>query len=184
VICATCHVAGDGPAEWALMGVSQLVDHLEATHHRYPWDELPHIAGLVDKVVSAHAERHAELYAVADTFHVLHAELVPHLQREETVLFPMIRGLATADELPSFHCGSIADPISVMLSDTTRPASCSSRCAKSPTATRPPDDGCPTYWTLYDAMSELDTDTHLHIHKENNLLFPAVTSVERRLVVG
>jgi iron-sulfur cluster repair protein YtfE (RIC family) len=28
----------------------------------------------------------------------------------------------------------------------------------------------------------METDTHLHIHKENNVLFPALVDAERRLV--
>ncbi len=176
--------ADDGPAEWAMMGLSQLVDHLETTHHRYLWDELPRIAGLVEKVVAAHAERHPELYAVADTFHALHAELVPHLQKEETVLFPMIRELATADELPSFQCGSVANPISEMLREHDQAGELLLTLREITGEYRAPDDGCSTYWTLYDALAHLEADTHLHVHKENNLLFPAVTSVERRLVAG
>ena len=45
----------------------------------------------------------------------------------------------------------------------------------------PPPDGCASYRQLYAALSELDTDTHLHVHKENNLLFPAVLAAEGKL---
>jgi iron-sulfur cluster repair protein YtfE (RIC family) len=30
-------------------------------------------------------------------------------------------------------------------------------------------------------LAELEADTHLHVHKENNHLFPAVISLEERL---
>ena len=32
----------------------------------------------------------------------------------------------------------------------------------------------PSYRALYEALAQLETDTHLHVHKENNVLFPAV----------
>ncbi len=32
--------------------------------------------------------------------------------------------------------------------------------------------------TCFAALAELEADTHLHIHKENNLLFPLVTRME------
>jgi regulator of cell morphogenesis and NO signaling len=32
--------------------------------------------------------------------------------------------------------------------------------------------------------AELEADTHLHVHKENNLLFPAVVALERRLTTA
>lgn len=37
-----------------------------------------------------------------------------------------------------------------------------------------PADGCATYNACYTALAELEVDTHLHIHKESNILFPAV----------
>ena len=41
-----------------------------------------------------------------------------------------------------------------------------------------PDDGCASYQALYAGLAELEADTHLHVHKENNLLFPAVLDAE------
>ena len=39
-----------------------------------------------------------------------------------------------------------------------------------------PPDGCASYAACYRALADLEADTHLHVHKENNLLFPAVRS--------
>ena len=82
--------------EWASMGVADLVDHLEATHHRYLWEELPRLSALLAKVVSVHGGRHPELHAIAACYEDARADLEPHLAKEERVLFPMIRELATA----------------------------------------------------------------------------------------
>ena len=35
-----------------------------------------------------------------------------------------------------------------------------------------PDDGCASYEALYRRLEHLEEDTHVHIHKENNMLFP------------
>ena len=37
-----------------------------------------------------------------------------------------------------------------------------------------PDDGCASYRSLYERLAALEADTHQHVHKENNVLFPAV----------
>jgi regulator of cell morphogenesis and NO signaling len=37
-----------------------------------------------------------------------------------------------------------------------------------------PPDACTSYRQLYLGLADLEADTHLHMHKENNLLFPAV----------
>jgi regulator of cell morphogenesis and NO signaling len=44
-----------------------------------------------------------------------------------------------------------------------------------------PADGCRSYSALFTALAELEEDTHLHVHKENNVLFPAVERIEARL---
>jgi regulator of cell morphogenesis and NO signaling len=46
---------------------------------------------------------------------------------------------------------------------------------------QPPPDGCPSYVTCFAALADLEDDTHLHIHKENNLLFPLVERMEREM---
>ena len=37
---------------------------------------------------------------------------------------------------------------------------------------QPPADGCASYRALYAGLAELEADLHLHVHKENNILFP------------
>ena len=44
-----------------------------------------------------------------------------------------------------------------------------------------PPDGCRSYTALFSALAQLEDDTHLHVHKENNVLFPAVERIEAQL---
>ncbi len=183
-----------GPDDWATMGPAELVDHLEATHHAYLWAELPRIEALADKVTAAHGDRHPELAAVRDIFRQLRAELEPHLTREEQVLFPLIRRLAiepqpTGDSgaadassfLATTPCGgSIRNPISVMLREHDRAGDLLDRLRQLTGGYAPPADGCASYVAYYRALAEVEADTHLHVHKENNLLFPAVLALETR----
>lgn len=168
------------PAPWADLGLAALVDHLEATHHRYLHDELPRLGTLVDKVHGVHGTRHPELSDVRTTYAALRADLEPHLMKEEQVLFPMIRELAAAGDgpAPSFHCGSLANPISVMLAEHDRAGDLLARLRELTGGYTPPDDACASYTALYAGLEQLEADTHLHVHKENNLLFPAVTRLE------
>ena len=47
-----------------------------------------------------------------------------------------------------------------------------------------PSDGCASYHALFDGLAGLEADTHRHVHKENNLLFPTVVALEARLAAG
>ena len=161
------------------MGPAELVDHLESTHHRYLWDEMPRLSALVDKIIDVHGVRHPELAGIARCWAELRADLEPHLHKEERVLFPMIRELASSPTAPVFHCGSLANPISVMLREHDIVGGLLARMRGLTDGYRTPDDGCASYRACFDGIEALEADTHLHIHKENNLLFPAVLRLEQ-----
>ena len=166
---------------WATMDLTELVDHIEGTHHRYLWEELPRLTALMNKVLAVHGGRHRELANVAACVAEIRADLEPHLTREERVLFPMIRTLAAADAPPTLHCGTLQNPISVMLSEHDDIGLLLSRLRQLTDGYTAPPDGCASYRLLYRGLSELESDTHLHVHKENNLLFPMVLGREADL---
>jgi regulator of cell morphogenesis and NO signaling len=166
---------------WNTLGMVELVDHLEATHHAYLRDALVRMDPVAEKVAGVHGERHPELAEVLATFRALRADLEPHLMKEEQVLFPMIRALADATEVADFHCGTLGNPIAVMSSEHDRVGELLARLRSLTDAYTVPDDGCASYQLLYTGLAELEADTHLHVHKENNLLFPRAIEAERRL---
>ena len=168
-------VPGAEPDDWAGMGPVELVDHLEATHHRYLWAELPRLTDLVAKIESVHGERHGELHDVAACFGEIRSDLEPHLLKEERVLFPAIRELAETGRVGSVP---LDGPISVMLREHDRVGDLLARLRDLTDGYRVPDDGCGSYRACYEALAELEADLHLHIHKENNVLFPAVAQLE------
>lgn len=166
------------PEGWNEMSPAALVDHLEATHHAYLHQELPRVSALADKVAGVHSERHPELVEVLSLVTELRADLGPHLLKEERVLFPMIRDLARSTTTPSFHCGSLANPIRVMEAEHDSAGDLLARLRAATNDYMVPADGCASFHALYAALAEIEADTHLHVHKENNLLFPAVLAAE------
>jgi regulator of cell morphogenesis and NO signaling len=166
------------------MGAAELVDHLEATHHRYLHEELPRLSALVAKIVSVHGEHHPELSDIATCYEEIRADLEPHLMKEERVLFPMIRELAVATTATSFHCGTLRNPISVMLSEHDAVGDLLARLHRLTAGYVTPADGCASYVACFAGLAELEADTHLHIHKENNLLFPLVERLEGELAAA
>lgn len=167
--------------EWSTMKAAELVDHLESTHHRYLWEELPRLTALLAKIVSVHGERHPELSAIAACYGKVRADLEPHLTKEERVLFPMIRELAVAHSAPSFHCGTLRNPISMMLREHDAVGELLAQLRQLTDGYQVPADGCPSYKACFAGLAEFEADTHLHIHKENNLLFPMVIRMEDEL---
>ena len=165
-------------ADWTAMSADALVDHLEATHHRYLWTELPRVTVLLHKIIGVHGARHPELRDIAVCFAQIRADLEPHMLKEERVLFPMIRELATSSGPAEFHCGSLRNPISVMLREHDDVGRLLATLHHLTNGYTEPTDGCATYMACFAAMAAIEADTHLHIHKENNVLFPLVVRME------
>lgn len=170
----------DAPAPWSSMQVDELVEHLVSTHHRYLWDELPRLQALVDKVLGVHGDRHPELVDIARCFSLIRADIEPHLTKEEQVLFPAIQQLADASADATFGFGSIGNPISMMLREHDDLGGLLRELRSLTDDYTPPADGCGSYTALFSGLEQVEADTHLHIHKENNVLFPQVIELEQQ----
>ena len=158
--------------------VAGLIGHVVATHHTYLRRALPRLQALSAKVVAAHAAAHPEVVDVQRTLEALSADLLPHLMKEERVLFPLAIELLGAVEEPSFHCGSVMNPIRVMHAEHDEVGSLLATLRRQTGGYRPPRDACPTWIAFYAGLEELEADTHRHVHLENNVLFPEVIALE------
>lgn len=45
----------------------------------------------------------------------------------------------------------------------------------------PPADGCQTYRVAFAMLQEFQDDLHIHIHLENNILFPAAEDMNNKM---
>lgn len=149
----------------------ELIDHILGVHHAYLHDELPLLEGLAAKVRDVHGERHPELVLVAHLVTAIRADLEPHLGTEERILFPAIRQMVLGGGEPT---GAVAQPIRLMRSEHEAAGTLLEELRAATGGYVVPDDGCASYRSLYERLEALETDTHRHIHLENNVLFPAV----------
>jgi regulator of cell morphogenesis and NO signaling len=111
-------------------------------------------------------------------FGEIRADLEPHLMKEEQVLFPMIKQLEASGGTAEFHCGSLQNPIRVMLSEHERVLTLFEKMRAITGNFKMPEDGCESYRLLLTGLDELEMDTLLHIQKENEILFPQVLALK------
>eukprot|EP00825_Cyclidium_porcatum_P046810 TRINITY_DN7460_c0_g1_i2.p1 TRINITY_DN7460_c0_g1~~TRINITY_DN7460_c0_g1_i2.p1 ORF type:complete len:175 (-),score=20.00 TRINITY_DN7460_c0_g1_i2:270-794(-) len=121
-------------------------------------------------------------------FQQLANKLTMHLQKEEMVLFPYIKKLVTSEV--SGNCdndacfGSIASPISVMEQEHETAGIILKQLDKLSNGYTAPEDACNTFRVLYGKLKAFEDDLHVHIHLENNILFPKAIELEQTLVAG
>lgn len=169
--------------DWRKTGLTELADHIEATHHAYLNNELPRLGELMAKVVNAHAERHPELTQVAGKLQALRGELAQHLGKEEQILFPIIRQMESTGDT-NFHCGEVTNPIRVMEMEHNNAGEALDSLRTLTNGFQPPDDACTTYEALLAGLAELEFDIHKHILKESSILFPRAIALEEKLRQG
>ncbi|MBI4468355.1 MAG: iron-sulfur cluster repair di-iron protein [Acidobacteria bacterium] len=178
--------AKDGPeggANWQAAPLTELIDYILTKHHVFTRNELVRLETLIEKVCGVHGSRHPELFQLRTHFTALQQDLLPHMFKEEQMLFPYIIRMEIArvqeQPLPMAMFGTVRNPVMMMIAEHEQ-AGDLLRAIRTTTVdfTLPPD-ACISHKTLYQALEGLEADLHAHIHLENNILFPRAVEMER-----
>jgi len=157
--------------------LSFLSDYIVNVHHAYVNVNMPVIEDLAEKVAIAHRERHPFLGEVYNKFNELRCELSTHMKKEERILFPYIKSLETENHSNGFN--SVQAPISIMERDHEIAGDLLKAIRRITNDYTLPEDACNSLKLLYMKLHEFEDDLHLHIHLENNILFPKAVLLER-----
>jgi regulator of cell morphogenesis and NO signaling len=162
-----------------------LTQYIQSTHHAYIRKNLPLIMSFMYKVSAVHGRQHPELIRMRTLMVSLQDELVTHLDKEEQILFPMIRSLfgspAPEDSLCNLAVKSVEFPIATMISEHESAGEIMHVIEQLSDSYSCPTDACESYRFLYDSLDSFFRDLQVHIHLENNVLFPAATEREHLL---
>jgi regulator of cell morphogenesis and NO signaling len=153
--------------EWNL---DFLCDYIVNTHHKTVLKLLPQLTVYTRKIEQVHGAHHPELVEIAELFSQINTELLQHLKKEEEVLFPAIKDVLKTNSSESKKiviseitrmkgehefAGGAMDKINVLSDNYGVPA-----------------DGCNTYQVAYKLLEQFEDDLHIHVHLENNILYP------------
>ncbi|RAV30286.1 iron-sulfur cluster repair di-iron protein [Sinomicrobium soli] len=162
-----------------------LADYIEKKHHRYVEETVPVLLQYLDKLRKVHGQRHPELLQVYGLFTETAGALSQHMKKEELVLFPFIRKMVKAKQAGSVperaHFGSVENPIDTMKHEHDEEGTRFREIARITDRYTPPEDACKTYRVAYATLEAFEKDLHLHIHLENNILFPGAVKLQETL---
>lgn len=165
--------------------LDRLTRHIVDTHHKYVRDTIPVVLGWLDRLVERHGGHHPELREVRSVFQTLAADMMSHMAKEETLLFPAIDELAreqrVGGHLPAGPFATILHPVRVMEDDHQLAAGLLERLRDVTSGYQVPADGCATYKACYAELSRFEQDLHRHVHLENHVLFPKALEIEQAL---
>ena len=153
--------------EWDLGFLS---DYIVNAHHKYVKRTLPEVMFYTQKIADVHGDRHPELIEVADLFSQINRELLQHMENEEKVLFPAIKAVQNSGSEDAKEI--ISDEIARLSGEHEFAGGAMDKINEITSNYMVPEDGCNSYRLAFRLLNEFEDDLHVHVHLENNILFP------------
>lgn len=169
------------------MHLTELISHVQETHHTYCRNTMPIIQDVLKIVVTRHGESHPELYKIFSAFQDLSEILEMHLHKEDEVLFPWIQRLCELEDTPPGRSnftfrGSIEHPIRVMSAEHEAIEEHIELMQKLTQNFTPPADACQKYKYSFGELNKFYNDLSMHAKKEETYLFPRAIELEKQYV--
>jgi regulator of cell morphogenesis and NO signaling len=148
---------------WDEHPLPDVIDHILTRFHEPHREELPRLLAMARKVEDVHGAKPTCPKGLADHLQRMHAELEEHMQKEEQILFPMLR---------AGRGRMAAMPVGVMEEEHRDHGKNLERLRELTNGYTPPAEACGTWTALYLGLAEFEREIMEHIHTENNILFP------------
>ncbi len=185
LLTADKNITGSRPLPYNEWSLDFLADYIANTHHSYVKKTIPDLRSYSSKVASVHGNRHRELFAISQLTDEACEELSSHMIKEETVLFPYIKQLVAAKNngtgFQSVTFKSIQSPINMMEQEHEIVGNKLEQIRTLSKNYSLPEDACASYSYLFKTLDEFENDLHIHVHLENNILFPKALEIEKQL---
>ncbi|MGV1064763.1 iron-sulfur cluster repair di-iron protein [Clostridium perfringens] len=157
--------------DWREKSSEELINHIVEIHHAETFRLLKEIDPLMVKVFKVHFSHNPELLMkVHSLFGKLKCELEEHLLKEENILFPLMIKYDQAKDKEEKK--EIEGDIRIIVNEHEAAGDILKELAEVTDDYKVPEWGCISFKLLYDYLHDLEKDLFIHIHKENNILFP------------
>lgn len=178
-----------GPIPFEQWSVDFLADYIVNIHHHYLRQTLPSFLPVLNHFVEEHVKKYPELRLVQVNYRKLYKEIIPHLEEEETTIFPYVRQLAHAyedkDSYGALLVRTLRKPINAMMGGEHAMVENILGTFREHTSNyTPPEKACTSHRVVFSKLKELDNDLAQHVWLENNVLFPKALAMEDELLRG
>jgi len=171
-----------------LWDVEFLIEYIVENHHRYLKETIPILAAQLRKLIAAQGDEYPYLRPVSMLFEGSAHEFEQHMRKEEMILFPYLKSLASAKEfsrrrpMAPFH--SVESPLKKMEEEHRETAQVLNRIRGLLSDFKVPHGATPMHHAVIKGLQALIKDLHQHIHLENNMLFPRARALEKYFANG
>ncbi|HKB81430.1 MAG TPA: iron-sulfur cluster repair di-iron protein [Thermoanaerobaculia bacterium] len=163
---------------WDDAPLQEIVAFILRTHHAYTRATLDTLQQLAAKVATRHGPHHPELVRVQRLVAQLQDDLMPHMMKEEQILFPYFDQLEPSGGGSASPFGTVRNPIRMMMMEHEAAGELVAEIRAATNDFALPADACTSFTAFYKMLAALEDDLHRHIHLENNVLFPRAIAME------
>lgn len=160
-------------------GIDHLADYIINNHHSYVRESMPGLRAYAQKVSRVHGGRHPELKEIYQLVEEINDELLDHMESEERKVFPAIKELVQQGA-PVAGSRSLKELIGSMEAEHDSVGRALESIRRLSDNYTLPHDACASYTLLFNALQAFEEDMHLHVHLENNILFPKALAWETK----
>lgn len=157
---------------WDVRPLRELTAHIIESFHDPLTVELPRLLAMARRVEERHgANSQPNAGRMADALEAFIGEMMPHTRMEEDEIFPLIERLEAGAATPA-DARSFVEGRAQLESEHADAGRTLATLRELTGGYRAAEGSCPTTLGLYYGLGELEALMTLHVHLENNVLFP------------
>jgi regulator of cell morphogenesis and NO signaling len=149
-----------------------LSDYIVNVHHTFVRKNLPELVHYTGKIASVHGMNHPELIVIADLIVQVNDELRKHMKKEEEILFPAVKKMFSGGN--SQVRETLERELPLLLGEHEFAGGALDRISEITWGYQLPEDACNSYRLAFSLLEKFEDDLHIHVHLENNILFPKI----------
>lgn len=160
-----------------------LSDYIQKTHHIFTDKILVHLKTAVSSYLENDLPEKEVVSKLRVPLESMAGELGAHMKREELVLFPTIKRIVmTRGVLDDPGDRTVRNPVDKMIHEHDTQFILLQEIRSILTNYTLKDGDSKEYKEIVSMMKQLDNDLGIHLHLENNILFPKAVELERSKV--
>lgn len=162
--------------------LNQLANYIETRYHGLIRERVPVIQKFLRLTVKVHGTFEPSLKKVQALFDQSTGELLDRLQREELIIFPFIRKIASGGKSRDLLFGSsfqiLKETIFTLMREHSQEGGYLEEIRNLTNNYIPPECACSIYKVAFAMLKDFEISMYQHIHLERDILFPGAVQLE------
>ena len=172
-------------SKYSKWDIDFLIDYIIRNHHQYTKNSAVAIYVLAQKVTNSNGEKHPEFSKLNTQIFLFFHDLLNHIMKEESILFPSIKQLIKNRSFSGkgtyLSSGLIKDSIQLMQREHYVAGRYLRTLRKMTNNYKASADAGHSCRDLFEKMEKFELNLLVHMHLESNILFPKAIELDESM---